>query len=267
VEVRRESFTLPWAMGRGLVRHSRVRAARARAIAASVGVHAVLAAAWISVGSRGGGDAPAPSSATVEVRLLAPRPLAAPRAGPHREGRAGRAAGRPRTGGARPPSLRAPPGPAALVKPDALLPAESSDPSDRNDGVAFAGAVPGGFIASRPGAGSSGGSSLAAAPELQALDADWLRRNRRAIERRIQFTMNTLPYPRDARRRGWKGDVVVAFRLRTDGTVRDVRVTRSSGHLVLDACAVEAVTVTPRFPRPPVELDVEIPFEFRLLPG
>jgi periplasmic protein TonB len=239
-----------------------VRAGRVRAIAASIVVHSALAAAWVFLTPRRAANAPVPDAA-VEVRLLPPRPLAGPRAGPRREGRAGRLAGRPRRG-AGPASAGAPPEPAALAASDALLPAESSG---RDDGVAFAGAVPGGFIASRPGAGSSGGSSLAAAPELQALDAAWLRRNRRVIERRIQFTMNTLPYPRDARRRGWKGEVVVAFRLRTDGTVRDVRVTRSSGHLVLDACAIEAVTVTPRFPRPPVELEVEIPFEFRLLPG
>jgi TonB family protein len=241
-----------------------VPAGRVRAIAASVVVHSALAAAWVSLTPRRAAHAPASvPDPVVEVRLFPPRPLAGPGTGPRREGRAGRLAGRPRRA-AGPASAGAPLDPAALAAPDALLPAESSG---RADGVAFAGAVPGGFIASRSGAGSSGGSSLAAAPELQALDADWLRRNRRAIERRIQFTMNTLPYPRDARRRGWKGDVVVAFRLRTDGTVRDVRVTRSSGHLVLDACAVEAVTVTPRFPRPPVELDVEIPFEFRLLPG
>jgi periplasmic protein TonB len=233
------------------------------AAAASAAVHASLAAAWIAFSPRRAPPAAEPEA--VEVRLFAPRAAAAPRPGPRREGRAGRAAGRPRPGAGRAEARAAAPVPAPLAAPGALLAAESGGGEDGV--VAFAGAVPGGFPASRPGAGAAGGLGLAAAPELHGLDATWLRRNRRAIERRIQFTMNTLPYPRDARRRGWKGEVVVAFRLRTDGTVRDVRVTRSSGHHVLDACAVEAVVVTPRFPRPPVELDVEIPFEFRLLPG
>jgi protein TonB len=48
--------------------------------------------------------------------------------------------------------------------------------------------------------------------------------------------------------------------------VRDVRVVRSSGREVLDRCAVETVIEAAPYPRPPVDQEVEIPFEFRLQP-
>lgn len=237
------------------------RAARGRigAIAASAVVHVAILGAWIALPPRGA-EPPRPPADAVEVRLVAPAPraLVSPRPpatpGPRREGRA------PRHGRSMRPLTDRPgrgaPGPATTAALDTpLLAPGSGDVAE----VAFAGHA--GFP---PRLDAEVSPGAAAAP---AAAPGWLRRHQRAIERRIQFAMNTLPYPPDARRRGWKGEVVVAFRLGTDGTARDVRVARSSGHAVLDRCAVEAVLITPRFPRPPVEQDVEVPFEFRLRPG
>ncbi len=55
-------------------------------------------------------------------------------------------------------------------------------------------------------------------------------------------------YPYRARRQGWEGKVVVAFVLKADGDVEDVKVSSSSGHELLDASAVAAVRKAAPFP-------------------
>jgi protein TonB len=64
----------------------------------------------------------------------------------------------------------------------------------------------------------------------------------------------------------WTGEVRVSFTLQPDGHVRDIRVVRSSGRDVLDRCAVETVIDAAPYPRPPIDQEVEVPFEFRLVP-
>lgn len=73
-----------------------------------------------------------------------------------------------------------------------------------------------------------------------------------------------IAYPAVARKMGWEGKVLVAFLLRPDGTVRDVRVVQGSGHAVLDRGAVEAVRNASPFPRPPVEAEIVTPVIYRL---
>ena len=63
----------------------------------------------------------------------------------------------------------------------------------------------------------------------------------------------------------WTGKAEVAFVIARDGSVRDVRVTRSTGHEVLDRRAVETVLEAAPYPRPPVNQEVTIPFLFRLM--
>jgi protein TonB len=67
-----------------------------------------------------------------------------------------------------------------------------------------------------------------------------------------------------ARRMGWEGKVVVAFLVLSDGSVRDVRVVRGSGHPALDRGAVEAVRKAAPFPRPPAEAEIITPVVYRL---
>lgn len=48
-------------------------------------------------------------------------------------------------------------------------------------------------------------------------------------------------YPLQARRLGWQGEVVLAFRLEADGRILDARIARSSGYGVLDRAALDAL--------------------------
>jgi periplasmic protein TonB len=99
-----------------------------------------------------------------------------------------------------------------------------------------------GSPAGTPGAGSAAG------------DFAWIRD---AIQRSIA-------YPPAARKMGWEGQVVVAFQLLSDGSVRDVRVVKGSGHSALDLGAVDAVRSASPFPRSPFESEVITPVVYRL---
>ncbi|HEX7518812.1 MAG TPA: energy transducer TonB [Candidatus Deferrimicrobium sp.] len=100
-------------------------------------------------------------------------------------------------------------------------------------------------------AGNPPGTSGAGSP---ARDFAWVRDT---IQRAIA-------YPETARRMGWEGEVVVAFQLLSDGSVRDVRVVQGSGHAALDRGAVDAVRNASPFPRSPVEAEVITPVVYRL---
>jgi protein TonB len=60
---------------------------------------------------------------------------------------------------------------------------------------------------------------------------------------------------------GWEGNVVVAFQLLSDGSVR---VVQGSGHAALDRGAIDAVRNASPFPRSPVEAEVITPVVYRL---
>jgi protein TonB len=63
-----------------------------------------------------------------------------------------------------------------------------------------------------------------------------------------------LNYPDEARRRGISGSLRVQVTLNADGTVRDVIVTRPSGHRVLDEAAMRIVRLAAPFPPFPKEI-------------
>jgi protein TonB len=48
-------------------------------------------------------------------------------------------------------------------------------------------------------------------------------------------------YPLLARKRGWQGEVLLAFRLESDGRILDARIARSSGYRLLDRAALDAL--------------------------
>jgi TonB family protein len=57
---------------------------------------------------------------------------------------------------------------------------------------------------------------------------------------RPRFVYQPTPtYPDVARQQGWEGTVTLQLELRTDGTVGEVQVARSSGHAILDTAAQE----------------------------
>ncbi|HEY9050885.1 MAG TPA: TonB family protein, partial [Gammaproteobacteria bacterium] len=49
-------------------------------------------------------------------------------------------------------------------------------------------------------------------------------------------------YPATARRRNWQGDVVLQFTLMPDGSIKHIRINKSSGYPVLDEAAMDVMS-------------------------
>lgn len=111
--------------------------------------------------------------------------------------------------------------------------------------------VPTGPVSAQAATGSPRGIPGAGPP---AADFAWIR----------DAIQHAIAYPATARRMGWEGKVVVAFRLLSDGSVRDVRVVQGSGHAALDRGAIDAVRNASPFPGSPAEAEVITPVVYRL---
>ena len=61
-------------------------------------------------------------------------------------------------------------------------------------------------------------------------------------------------YPAYAKKMGIKGKVTVIFIIRPDGHVSRLRITKSSGHKILDRAAIAAIKNASPFPKPPAKL-------------
>lgn len=76
------------------------------------------------------------------------------------------------------------------------------------------------------------------------------------------------PYPEEARRRGYEGQVRLEVEVLTNGSVGKVRVRTSSGYEVLDRSALETVKdwkfIPARFGTVPVKSTVIVPVTFQL---
>src|SRR5512140_2621689 len=128
---------------------------------------------------------------------------------------------------------------------------EKGSPAPGSPHALAAVTVPTGQGPSKMAAGSPPGISVAGAP---AADFSWIR----------DAIQHAIAYPATARRMGWEGNVVVAFQLLSDGSVRDVRVVQGSGHAALDRGAIEAVRNASPFPRSHVETEIITPIVYRL---
>jgi len=142
--------------------------------------------------------------------------------------------------------------------PDATAPASPSAeasnvgaPAPGSPHAPAAAPVPTGQGPSNAAAGSPPGISGAGPP---AAEFAWIR----------DAIQGAIAYPTTARKMGWEGNVVVAFHLLSDGSVRDVRVVQGSGHAALDRGAIDAVRNASPFPRSPVEAEVITPVVYRL---
>ena len=72
-------------------------------------------------------------------------------------------------------------------------------------------------------------------------------------------------YPERARRSGWEGKVVVAFRLGPDGNARDAKIVVSSGFPLLDRSALSALRRASPFPyHPRQETELLLPVVYAL---
>ena len=73
-----------------------------------------------------------------------------------------------------------------------------------------------------------------------------------------------ITYPDFARNMGWKGKVTVSFIVASTGHATEIQIVQSSGFMVLDQNAVDAVKKASPFPKPPTEAQIIIPILYRL---
>ncbi|MHB1013109.1 MAG: energy transducer TonB [Desulfobacteria bacterium] len=169
-----------------------------------------------------------------------------------------------------PESPALPASPMVANPPDAPGPANPTDPTmeksaseaaSPRSSAAVSPRTPGGLPSMAPvPTGRNPVTAPAASPQgipgagSPAEDFAWIR----------DAIQDAIAYPATARRMGWEGEVVVAFQLLSDGSVRDVRVVQGSGHAALDRGAIDAVRNASPFPRSPVEAEVITPVVYRL---
>ncbi|MGC8852746.1 MAG: energy transducer TonB, partial [Hydrogenobacter sp.] len=118
---------------------------------------------------------------------------------------------------------------------------------------------------SQPSSKLDGGNSSSSTSGTQTVNAQkelFLKEKFSVISSLVQ---KSITYPLLARKMGWEGRVVVCFRLTPDGRLEDLHVLESSGYEILDRSALEAVSRSAHlFPKPPVEVLIKLPVNFRL---
>ena len=73
-----------------------------------------------------------------------------------------------------------------------------------------------------------------------------------------------LVYPAQAKKMGWEGKVITSFFVSSKGDAKEVTISKSSGHEILDDSAMRAIKEASPFPIPPVEARIIIPIVYRL---
>jgi periplasmic protein TonB len=96
---------------------------------------------------------------------------------------------------------------------------------------------------------------------VEQVKATYLKEHFAYIRDRIT---GSISYPYAARKRGWHGQVKIAFVICEDGGVIDVRVIDSCGFSVLDGNAVDTVKKVAPFPRPPSRAEIRMVINYRL---
>ena len=72
-------------------------------------------------------------------------------------------------------------------------------------------------------------------------------------------------YPLLARRRGWQGEVVLAFNVESDGRISNAHIAHSSGYGVLDQAALNALGKVGRLSQPPAfGVSLQLPVIYQL---
>lgn len=104
-------------------------------------------------------------------------------------------------------------------------------------------------------------TSVTETPAVSA-DEEYRRANFGAIRDSI---LANLRYPMLARRRGWSGQVEIAFKITPDGSVSELRIVASSGFPVLDDQAIAAIRHSAPFtPAPRIAAILVMPVNFQL---
>jgi periplasmic protein TonB len=135
-------------------------------------------------------------------------------------------------------------------------------PIKRTPAVAAVEPIP----APAPDAPATTNTSQEAAPPRpveQAVSAveQYRRANFGAIRDSI---LANLQYPMLARRKGWSGKVEVAFLIKPDGSISELRIQTSSGYSVLDEQALDAIRRSAPFTPPRIAALLVMPVTFQL---
>jgi periplasmic protein TonB len=103
---------------------------------------------------------------------------------------------------------------------------------------------------------------------LGSSDYDASYKNKRYLKAHFSYIKDLihkhLIYPAMAKKMGWEGKVIVSFIISSGGQARDIMLSKSSGHEILDDNALKAVRIAAPFPKPPVEAQIIVPVLYRL---
>ncbi|MEN6330723.1 MAG: energy transducer TonB [Smithella sp.] len=120
------------------------------------------------------------------------------------------------------------------------------------------------------GAGSGGGTGSGVGayigPERgggssESLKNQYLSEHFAYIRDRI---LKNITYPPLAKKIGWQGKVLVSFIIMEDGRITNMKIVKSSGHVVLDRNVLETIREVQPFPKPPVRAELFIPVNYVL---
>ncbi len=98
----------------------------------------------------------------------------------------------------------------------------------------------------------------------QSITNQYVRDHFDFMNRRIHLN---IPYPYRARKLSMEGNVIISFVVCLDGSVKDVKIKKSSGFSILDNNAKKAVMKASPFPPAPVEVKIVIPITYKLGSG
>jgi periplasmic protein TonB len=101
------------------------------------------------------------------------------------------------------------------------------------------------------------------APATPAVPADEVYRRANFSTIRDSILAN-LQYPMLARRKGWSGKVEIAFLIKPDGHISELRIEKSSGYSVLDEQAMDAIRRSAPFTPPRIAALLVMPVTFQL---
>ena len=83
------------------------------------------------------------------------------------------------------------------------------------------------------------------------------------VDRKIR---NNVQYPARAKKRNLQGRVTISVTIGANGQITDLKITRSSGHRILDRSVLKAVNESAPFSKPPDgSVTVTVPIQFRLI--
>jgi periplasmic protein TonB len=124
-------------------------------------------------------------------------------------------------------------------------------------------------VGSQSGAHESGSQKTAVSANSDGRSGDVIRSDKSPYTKAHfsyikDLIYKHLIYPVIAKRMGWEGTVITTFVVSPEGYAKDVKVSKSSGHEILDENAVKAIKNASPFPKPPVEAQIIIPILYRL---